>query len=112
MKFLRHVERTSFILHLLDISNASQRNPINDYLSLNQELSLFDPEVAEKPQLVAVNKMDTPEAEDKLPEVRRYFKKIKKKVYPISALTGEGLPDLLAALAGHLSKRSKGEEPS
>lgn len=112
LKFLRHVERTSFILHLLDISDASQRNPVNDYLLLNQELSLFEPALAEKPQLVAVNKMDTPEAEDKLPEVRRYFKKIKKKVYPISALTGEGLPDLLAALTSHLSKRSKEEKPS
>ncbi len=112
LKFLRHVERTSFILHLLDISNASQRNPVNDYLSLNQELSLFDPALAEKPQIVAVNKMDTPEAEHKLPAVRRYFKKIKKKVYPISALTGEGLPELLAALASQLAKRSKEEKPS
>jgi GTP-binding protein len=79
---------------------------------LNRELSLFDPALAEKPQIVAVNKMDTPEAENKLSEVRRYFKKIKKKVYPISALTGEGVPDLLAALASHLSKRWKEEKPS
>jgi GTP-binding protein len=112
LKFLRHVERTSFILHLLDISDARQRNPVNDYLSLNRELSLFDPALAEKPQLVAVNKMDIPEAEDKLPEVRRYFKKIKKKIYPISALTGEGLPELLAALAKQLSERSKEEKLS
>jgi GTP-binding protein len=112
LKFLRHVERTSFILHLLDISDGSQRNPIRDYLILNRELSLFDPALAKKTQIVAVNKMDTPEAEGKLPEVRRYFKKIKKKVYPISALTGEGLPDLLAALASHLSKRSRKEKAS
>jgi GTP-binding protein len=112
LKFLRHVERTSLILHLLDICDASQRNPIHDYLVLNQELSLFDPALAKKPQVVAVNKMDTPEAEGKLPEVRRYFKRIKKKVYPVSALTGEGLPDLLAALASHLSKRSREERPS
>jgi GTP-binding protein len=110
LKFLRHVERTSFLLHLLDISDGSQRNPIQDYLILNRELALFDPALAQKIQVVAVNKMDTPEARDKFPEVLRYFKKIRKKVYPISALTGEGLPDLLADLARYLAKKSKKEK--
>jgi GTP-binding protein len=110
LQFLRHVERTSLILHLLDISDSNKRDPVNDYVVLNRELSLFDPALAKKTQIVAVNKMDTPEAAGKLPEVLRYFKKIKKKVYPISALTGEGLSDLLASLARHLSKRSPEEK--
>ena len=107
LKFLKHVERTSLLLHLLDISDSSQRNPIEDYTALNRELSLFDPVLAQKPQVIAVNKMDTPEAKGKLIEVQRYFKKINKKVYPISALTGEGLSDLLASLVRHPSLRLK-----
>jgi GTP-binding protein len=112
LRFLRHVERTSLILHLLDISNSSKRDLLDDYVVLNHELSLFDPALAKKPQIVAVNKMDTPEAGDKLPEVLRYFKKIKKKVHPISALTGEGLSDLLASLTRHLSKKLPEEKRS
>ncbi|MDH4265493.1 MAG: GTPase ObgE, partial [Deltaproteobacteria bacterium] len=95
LRFLRHIERTSLLLHLLDISGNSQRDPIEDYLALNRELSLFSPKLAAKPQVVALNKIDMPEASRNLIEVRRYFKKIKKEVYPISALTGEGLPSLL-----------------
>jgi len=111
LKFLRHVERTSLLLHLLDISNATQRDPVEDYIVLNRELSLFDPALAGKPQVVAVNKMDVPEAPRKLPEVVRYFQKMRKKIYPISALTGQGLPDLLASLTRSLCKRSGKEKP-
>ncbi len=111
LKFLRHVQRTSLLLHLLDLSDLSQRDPVEDYRNLNQELSLFDPALAEKPQIVALNKIDTPEAKQKLAKVRGYFKRIKKEVYPISALTGEGLPELLGSLSRHLSKRPKEEAP-
>ncbi len=107
LRFLRHIERTSLLLHLLDISGTSQRNPLEDYLALNQELSLFSPRLAAKPQVVALNKIDVPEARQNLIEVRRYFKKIKKEVHPISALTGEGLPRLLASLSKALTQRLK-----
>jgi GTP-binding protein len=105
LRFLRHIERTSLLLHLLDISGNSQRDPIEDYLALNRELSLFSPKLAAKPQVVALNKIDMPEASRNLIEVRRYFKKIKKEVYPISALTGEGLPSLLASLSKAITQR-------
>jgi len=105
LRFLRHIERTSLLLHLLDISGNSQRDPIEDYLALNRELSLFSPKLAAKPQVVALNKIDMPEASPNLIEVRRYFKKIKKEVYPISALTGEGLPSLLASLSKAITQR-------
>jgi len=58
LQFLRHVERTSLLLHLLDISASAPRDPIKDYLALNRELSLFSPKLAAKPQVVALNKMD------------------------------------------------------
>lgn len=111
LKFLRHVQRTSLLLHLLDLSDLSQRDPVADYRTLNKELSLFDPALAEKPQIVALNKIDTPEAKQKLAKVRGYFRRIKKEVYPISALTGEGLPELLGSLSRHLFKRPKEEAP-
>ena len=109
LKFLRHIQRTSLLLHLLDLSALSQRDPVEDYRRLNQELFLFDPALAEKPQIVALNKIDTPEAKQKLSKAMGYFKRIGKEVYHISALTGEGLRELLGALARNLSKRQKEE---
>lgn len=110
LKFLKHIERTSLILHILDGSAAGPRDPVTDYLNLNRELSLFDPALGNKPQVIALNKMDTPEARDRLSEVARYFKKVKKDVLPISGLTGEGLSRLLASLVHHLAEKGTGEE--
>jgi GTPase len=109
IKFLRHVERTSILLHLLDISDMSQRDPLEDYQALNRELRLFDPVLATKPQVVAVNKMDTPEAGKKLPALRRALKKIGIQVHPISALTGEGIQELLASLVKGLDRKAEEE---
>jgi len=111
LRFLRHIERTSLLLHLLDISAASPRDPTRDYLALNRELSLFSPKLAAKPQIVALNKIDMPEARRHVDKIRRYFKKIKKEIFPISALTGEGLPKLLAALSKSLIQRPKEDAP-
>lgn len=110
LRFLRHVERSSLILHLLDMSEIPQRDPLTDYQILNQEMSLFNPNLGQKPQLVALNKMDTPEARSKLPGVQTHFRRMKKKVYPISALTGEGIPALLAALVRRLHQERKAQE--
>jgi GTP-binding protein len=109
LRFLRHVERTSLLLHLLDFTAASPRDPVKDYLALNRELSLFSPKLAAKPQVVALNKIDMPEAQGPLKEVRRNFKRMKKEIFPISALTGEGLPRLLATLSKTLARRFEEE---
>jgi GTPase len=112
LKFLRHVERTTLLLHVLDLSDLSRRDPLQDYELLNRELALFDAALGKKPQVVALNKIDTPEAKEKIAQVRRYFQKRKKEIYPISALTGEGLPRLLGALVERLPrKRSEEEAP-
>ncbi len=109
LQFLRHVQRTSVLLHVLDLSALNPRDPLEDYRVLNRELALFDPELARKPQLVALNKIDAPEAREKLPRVEAYFKKSRKTAYPISGLTGEGLPELLGALTRRLAKASPKE---
>ncbi len=107
LQFLRHVQRTSLLLHLIDLSELNERDPVQDFRNLNRELSLFDSALAEKPQIVALNKIDTPAAQKKLPRVRRYFKRLKKEVYPISALTGEGVSDLLWALSRQVDDRKR-----
>ncbi len=109
LQFLRHVERTSLLLHLLDISAAAPRDPIKDYLALNRELALYSPKLAAKPQVIALNKIDLSATGEKLEEARRYFKKIKKEIFPISALTGEGLPRLLNVLARNIDHRGQEE---
>ena len=107
LQFLRHVQRTSLLLHLLDLSELNERDPVQDFQSLNRELFLFDSALAEKPQIVALNKIDTAAAKKKLTRVRGYFRRIKKEVYPISALTGEGVPELLWALSRQVAERKK-----
>ncbi len=110
LKFLRHVERTFLILHLLDVSGMTQRNPIEDYLTLNQELALHDANLAAKPQIIALNKIDLPQAAMIEKKVKSYFQKKGQEVYPISALTGQGIPALLKALVTNLSHRHKEEQ--
>ena len=111
LQFLRHVQRTSLLLHLLDLSTLNPRDPIEDYRVLNRELELFDPGLARKPQVVALNKMDDPESRKRLPRVMAYLKKINKPCYPISALTGEGLSELLGALTRRLDEGLNKERP-
>ena len=93
-QFLKHIERTRLLVHMVDISGYTERDAYQDYLQINDELRLFDPELATKPQIVVANKIDLPEAQQiyqsfcaKLPP--------EVKVIPISAFTGQGLPDLL-----------------
>lgn len=107
LKFLRHVERTSLILHVLDVSGTTQRDPLEDYATLNRELALYDANLAAKPQIIALNKIDLPQAAEITQKVKSYFQKRRQKVYPISALTGQGIPALLKALVTNLFLREK-----
>lgn len=92
-RFLRHVERTKLLVHLVDISAFEARDPYEDYVKLNNELRLYSETLAKKIQIIALNKIDLPEAGENL----KVFKsKVPgKKVLPISALTGEGIKELL-----------------
>ncbi|MCJ7515602.1 MAG: 50S ribosome-binding GTPase, partial [Dehalococcoidia bacterium] len=91
-EFLRHAERTKILLHLID---GSSPNVIDNMNSLNRELALYKLEMAEKPQLVAVNKIDLPEVKAGLPEISRLFKSLDIKVFFVSAVTGQGLSELI-----------------
>jgi GTP-binding protein len=91
--FLRHVMRTKMLIHLLDGSSAS---PVEDMVRVNNELNLFDSALAQKPQLVAVNKIDLPQVRARLAEVKGAFSNTGIAAFFVSAATGEGVPQLMA----------------
>jgi GTPase len=107
-RFLKHVERTRLLLHILDISNMPERDPVRDYETLNRELVLFDAQLGEKPQIVAVNKIDLPDVRENYGRIIPLFEKFGVRLFPISSVTGEGIPALLDAIAERLWAVSPG----
>jgi GTP-binding protein len=105
-QFLRHVARTRVLVHLID---GSAQEPVNDMVMINTELSLYDPLVGRKPQIVAVNKIDLPEVKARMAELRRFFKQSGIEPLFVSALTGEGMDQLLTELDRVLQAESARE---
>jgi len=104
-KFLAHLERTKVLVHVIDVSSASGRDPIEDFTVISRELELFagagdDTAVAlgNKPRIAAANKIDAMDDPDRLRRLQKHLKKLKVPVYPVSAVTGAGLPELLEAM--------------
>lgn len=93
--FLRHIERTKVIIHVLDVSGLEGRDPIEDYEKINNELSLYSERLVKRPQIIAANKMDLPESQAIYERVAAYMAKLGREIYPISAATGEGLTQLM-----------------
>jgi GTP-binding protein len=92
LSFLRHIERTRLLIHVL---NGLSPDPLGDYQAINQELELFKPQLAQKPQLVAFNKMDVPEVRERWPEVQAALQDMGVEAFAISAATGENVETLL-----------------
>lgn len=95
-KFLRHIERTKIIIHVVDISGFEGRDPVKDYKDINKELGKYNKILSKKIQVIALNKIDLEGAED---NAKRFKKIVKKKAYPISALKKTGLKELMDAVA-------------
>jgi GTP-binding protein len=91
MRFLRHIERTSVLLHILDISSEPNHNAWQDFETVNRELALFSPSMMEKPQVVAINKTDLPVTRENLKKEIDSFEKKGIKIFAFSAVTGEGI---------------------
>ncbi|MDD4938579.1 MAG: GTPase ObgE [Candidatus Omnitrophica bacterium] len=98
-KFLRHVERTKILVHLIDMSGSEGRDPLEDYKTINKELKDYGSAVYKKTQVIAANKMDLDGAQANL---ERFKRAVKKTVYPISALKKEGLEELIEAIGKKL----------
>jgi len=105
--FLRHIQRTRVLVHLLD---GLSSDPLADYSQINAELSLFDPNLAKKPQIVALNKIDQPEVQERLKELKAAFKKKKVELRTISALARTDTRDLLLAAVQKLAETPPLEE--
>lgn len=97
-EFLRHIERTKLLLHILDISGAEGRDPLEDFRIINRELKLYSPALALRPMIVVPNKIDALNSGE---ELNRLFRELKDdyEIFPISAVTGEGIEKLLKRIA-------------
>ena len=112
-QFLRHLERTKVLVHLVDVSGATGRDPVQDLDTVRKELELFQPTLAAKPQLVAANKMDAVEPGDGdvvVDALALRAAELGLSFYRISAVTGAGVPALLEAMWHHLARH--GDEDS
>ena len=99
--FLRHIERTRLLLHVVDISGSEGRDPVEDFKKINAELAGYSQKLAALPQVVALNKCDVYGAEENLKVFKRKYGK-KYKIFPITAVSGEGLQPLLGELVSEL----------
>jgi GTP-binding protein len=95
VRFLKHIERTSLLIHLLDLSPLTGRDPLGDFEAVNDELRLFGRGLAQRPQVVALNKIDIPEARERAARLLKFFSARGIKVFEISAVTGEGVRALV-----------------
>lgn len=102
--FLRHIERTKVLIHVLDVSGIEGRDPIEDFHKINNELKLYNERLFKRPQIIAANKMDLPEAKENYQRVAGYMKEAGHEIYPVSAATGEGLQALMQRAAQLLSE--------
>jgi len=98
-EFLRHIERTRLLVHLLDGTSA---DPVGDFHTVNEELALHNPTLAARPQIVAVNKLDLPAAQEAWPALRQRLAALGYPVLGLSAATGQGVRELLGAVARRL----------
>jgi GTP-binding protein len=96
-RFLRHVERTKLLIHLVDVSAMSGREPVDDFEMIMSELQLFDPKIAAKPQLVAATKMDALDEPARVQRLEQHVRTRHLRLYQISAVTGSGVTELLEA---------------
>ena len=113
MKFLAHLERTKILVHVIDVSSFSGRDPVDDFEIIRKELQEFigtGEDVAEalasKPQIAAANKIDAMDDPARLEKLKKHLKKKKVAMYPISAVTGEGLPALMEAMWSAVKART------
>ena len=105
-EFLRHIERTKVLIHLVDAASTEGRDPIADIYAINKELEAYNADIAHRPQVIAANKIDaiyTEDGEDPVAKIRAEFEPKGIKVFPISAVSGQGLSELLYCVSDMLA---------
>ena len=109
--FLRHVERTKVLIHILDVSGIDGREPLDDFNKINEELKLYSEKLLKKPQIIACNKMDIPESAEKFKEVEKILTEKGYEVFAISAATNTGIQPLMNRVYTLLETVKDIEEP-
>lgn len=109
LEFLRHIERTKVMIHIVDAAGTEGRDPIADIKAINKELEAYDPEILKKPQVIAANKIDAIYGDENevIEALREEFEKDGIRVFPISAVSGKGLKELLYHVNNLLETCSK-----
>ena len=110
-EFLRHIERTRMMIHVVDAAGSEGRDPVEDIYKINEELKAYNEEIAARPQVIAANKTDLiyPEGEDPVERLKKEFEPQGIRVFPISGVTGAGIEELLYYVSQSLEKLN--EEP-
>ena len=108
-RFLKHLERTRLIVHLIDTSDANLRDPVQDFDIIERELAAFSPDLAGKPMIVAATKLDATTDRDHLNELRDFCAKRGLEFHAVSSASGEGIPELVHAMADALARLPKPE---
>lgn len=105
-EFLRHVERTKLMIHVVDAAGVEGRDPVDDIYKINQELEKYNPKIAARPQVIAANKTDLiySEDEDPVERLKAEFEPKGIKIFPISGATGKGISELLYFVSSELEK--------
>ena len=104
-KFLKHIERTKVLIHVVDVSGSEGRNPIDDFNKINKELEAYSPRILKKPQLVAANKIDMIDEDDpQYLEFKKYVEDLGYKVFPMSAPLNLGVEEILGAALNELNR--------
>lgn len=101
-EFLRHVERTRLLLHVVDVAGVDGRDPLSDFETINAELKQYNPKLAERPQVVAANKIDLPDGQENLERFTKSLEEKGYRVFPISAATNKGVKELMYHIAERL----------
>ena len=110
LQFLRHIERTRLLLHIIDVSGTEGRNPVEDFNTINNELKKYSEKLASRKQIIVANKIDSMQDENLYKELEKMAKERNIEIYKISAVTGEGVNELLAHVADILQTLPK-EDP-
>jgi GTP-binding protein len=108
-QFLRHIERTKVVIHLVDVSGASGRDPVEDFDTIRKELGLYNRELLDKPHLVTANKIDALDEPDRITRLADRARALDLPFFRISAVTGEGVAQLLEAAWPHIAEAREAE---
>jgi GTP-binding protein len=111
-RFLRHIERTRLLAHLVDTSDASDRDPVSDFEIIRGELAAFSESLAAKPMIVVATKLDATTDRTRLERLRAHCAERKLDFYAISSATGEGIKELVRGMAEMLERLAPAETPS